>query len=134
MYQQPCASDPDLWFGYPDDDEGDGSAKGRAYEAAALEARTLCLRRCPLAQQRRCARYAVEHGEAYGVWAGVKLPGNQYRKRHELARAHELLTRIANGELTPRELPENLPLLRRRPITGPATLAVLHQPAHRSAA
>ncbi|MCV7167870.1 WhiB family transcriptional regulator, partial [Mycobacterium stomatepiae] len=55
---------------------------------AATAARLQCLRRCPLAQQRRCAALAVECREEYGVWAGVKLPGGQYRKRAELARAH----------------------------------------------
>ncbi|MCV7191749.1 WhiB family transcriptional regulator [Mycolicibacterium brumae] len=133
MDHQPCAADPDLWFGYPDDDDTDGQAKARAYELASLEARTACVRRCPLAQQRRCAGYAVEQGEAFGVWAGVKLPGNQYRKRHELARAHQLLAQIAAGEITPRELPENAPLLRRR-LTAVDSVAVLHVPTHRAAA
>jgi hypothetical protein len=40
---------------------------------------------------------ALEAGEEYGVWAGVKLPGGQYRKRHQLARAHEVLRDIAAG-------------------------------------
>ena len=48
----PCAANPELWFGYPDDDGGDGAAKARAYERSATEARIQCLRRCPLAQQR----------------------------------------------------------------------------------
>lgn len=109
----PCSADPDLWFGYPDDADGDGAAKARAYERSATQARLLCLRRCPLAQQRRCAHYAVEHGEEYGVWAGVKLPGGQYRKRADLARAHRTLRRIAAGELNSRELPDNAALLAR---------------------
>jgi hypothetical protein len=71
----PCAANPELWFGYPDDDGGDGAAKARAYEQSATEARIQCLRRCPLAQQRRCAQHAIAHREEYGVWAGVKLPG-----------------------------------------------------------
>lgn len=45
----PCATNPELWFGYPDDDSGDGAAKARAYERSATEARIQCLRRCPLA-------------------------------------------------------------------------------------
>ena len=101
----PCANNPELWFGYPDDDNGDGAAKARAYERSATEARIQCLRRCPLAQQRLCAQYAIAHREEYGVWAGVKLPGGQYRKREQLARAHDVLRRIAAGEITPRELP-----------------------------
>lgn len=79
----PCATDPELWFGfgYPDDDGSDGAAKARAYERSATQARIQCLRRCPLLQQRRCAQHAVEHRVEYGVWAGIKLPGGQYRKR-----------------------------------------------------
>ena len=91
----PCAANPELWFGYPDDDGGDGAAKARAYERSATEARIQCLRRCPLAQQRRCAQHAIAHREEYGVWAGVKLPGGQYRKREQLAQAHDVLRRIA---------------------------------------
>ena len=34
----PCATNPELWFGYPDDDGGDGAAKARAYERSATEA------------------------------------------------------------------------------------------------
>ena len=95
----PCAANPELWFGYPDDDGGDGAAKARAYERSATEARIQCLRRCPLAQQRRCAQRAIAHREEYGVWAGVKLPGGQYRKREQLAQAHDVLRRIAAGEI-----------------------------------
>jgi WhiB family transcriptional regulator, redox-sensing transcriptional regulator len=50
----------------------------------------------------------------YGVWAGVKLPGGQYRKREQLARAHEVLRSIAAGEINSRQLPENAALLARR--------------------
>ncbi|MGB3483272.1 MAG: WhiB family transcriptional regulator [Mycobacterium sp.] len=129
---RPCVTNPDLWFGYSDDDGADGAAKARAYETAATEARTLCLRRCPLAQQRRCAGSAAHHGEEYGVWAGMKLPGGQYRKRHELAAAHETLRRIAAGEINARELPENAALLERTESQVlPGTAAVLHLPAPR---
>jgi WhiB family redox-sensing transcriptional regulator len=125
----PCAANPELWFGYPDDDEGDGAAKARAYERSATEARVECLRRCPLAQQRRCAEYAIAHREEYGVWAGIKLPGGQYRKRHQLARAHEILSRIAAGEISSRQLPENAALLARREHEAiPAPAMVLHLP------
>lgn len=71
----PCATNPELWFGYPDEDSGNGAAKARAYERSATKARIQYLRRCPLAQQRLCAERAVKHREEYGVWAGVKLPG-----------------------------------------------------------
>src|ERR1700739_1967718 len=110
----PCAANPELWFGYPDDDCGDGAAKARAYERSATEARIQCLRRCPLAQQRRCAQHAIAHREEYGVWAGVKLPGGQYRKREQLAAAHAALRQIAVGEINSRQLPNNAALLARR--------------------
>jgi WhiB family redox-sensing transcriptional regulator len=125
MTNHPCAADPDLWFGYVDDDNGDGAAKARTYERASIEARTQCLRRCPLAQQRRCARYAVDHEVEFGVWAGVKLPGGQYRKRGELARAHQVLSQIAAGEINPRELPESAALLERNQTQVPPVVATV---------
>lgn len=129
MYHRPCAADPDLWFGYADDDNSDGAAKARVYEQSATKARTICLRRCPLTQQRACARQAVAGGEEYGVWAGIKLPGGQYRKRHQLARAHETLRQIADGLLNPRELPESVDLLSRPEQALPMTAtAVVHLP------
>jgi WhiB family transcriptional regulator, redox-sensing transcriptional regulator len=121
----PCSVNPELWFGYADDDGGDGAAKARVYEQSATEARLQCLRRCPLAQQRVCAQHAVDHREEYGVWAGVKLPGGQYRKREQLARAHDILRRIATGEINSRQLPENAALLARRerdPVPVAATV------------
>ncbi|ETW23703.1 WhiB family transcriptional regulator [Mycobacterium gastri] len=128
----PCTGNPELWFGYPDDDSGDGAAKARAYERSATEARIQCLRRCPLAQQRLCAERAVKYREEYGVWAGVKLPGGQYRKRTQLAQAHEVLRRIAAGEINARQLPENAALLARTERDArPVTAVVLHLPAAR---
>lgn len=126
----PCATDPELWFGYPDDDGSDGAAKARAYERSATQARIQCLRRCPLLQQRRCAQHAVEHRVEYGVWAGIKLPGGQYRKREQLAAAHDVLRRIAGGEINSRQLPDNAALLARNeglevtPVRG----VVVHLP------
>jgi WhiB family redox-sensing transcriptional regulator len=128
----PCSVNPELWFGYADDDGGDGAAKARAYEQSATEARLQCLRRCPLAQQRLCARYAVENREEYGVWAGIKLPGGQYRKREQLAAAHDTLRRIAAGEINSRQLPDNAALLARREGDTVAVAAtVFHLPVHR---
>src|ERR1700742_3267475 len=125
----PCNADPELWFGYPDDDGGDGAAKARAYERSATEARIQCLRRCPLAQQRRCAEHAIAHREEYGVWAGIKLPGGQYRKRDQLAAAHDTLRRIAAGDVNPRQLPDNAALLSRREgDAAPVTATVFHLP------
>ena len=126
MDKRPCSAEPDLWFGYADDDASDGAAKARVYEQSATRARTLCLRQCPLAQQRQCARQAVENGEEYGVWAGVKLPGGQYRKRHQLARAHAVLRQIADGLINPRELPESAELLQRNETAAAPGAAVVH--------
>ncbi|MFN8071481.1 MAG: WhiB family transcriptional regulator [Mycobacterium sp.] len=131
---RPCSSDPDLWFGYADDDASDGAAKARAYEQSATRARTICLRRCPLAQQRQCARQAVEAGEEYGVWAGVKLPGGQYRKRHQLANARTVLRQIADGLLNPRQLPESAELLSRAEAPTAPEPAVVHLTLGRPAA
>lgn len=128
MNYRPCAADPDLWFGYADDDTSDGTTKARAYEQSATKARLICLRLCPLAQQRLCARSAVEAGEEYGVWAAVKLPGGQYRKRAQLAQAHDILRRIAAGDINPRELPQSVELLTRgeTPPIQPTTVIHLH--------
>ena len=123
---RPCSADPDLWFGYSDDDASDGAAKARAYEQSATRARTICLRRCPLEQQRQCAGQAVEAGEEYGVWAGVKLPGGQYRKRHQLAHAHTVLQQIADGQINPRELPESAELLTRSEAAAEPAATVVH--------
>lgn len=131
MNHRPCSIEPDLWFGYADDDASDGAAKARVYEQSATRARTICLRRCPLAQQRACARAAVEAGEEYGVWAGVKLPGGQYRKRHQLAHAHDVLQRIADGQLNPRELPESAELLARSEALPAQAATVVHLPLGR---
>lgn len=59
----------------------------------------------------------------------MKLPGGQYRKREQLARAHEVLRRIAAGEINARQLPENAALLERREHDiVPVTAVVLHLP------
>ena len=126
MDYQPCSSEPDLWFGYSDDDTSDGAAKARVYEQSATWARMICLRRCPLAQQRQCAARAVDAGEEYGVWAGVKLPGGQYRKRHQLAHAHRVLRDIAAGLINPRELPESVELLSRGEAIPALSTTVVH--------
>lgn len=128
MTRRPCAADPDLWFGYADDDSSDGAAKARVYEQSATKARTICLRHCPLAAQRMCAAQAVQAGEEYGVWAGVKLPGGQYRKREQLADAHRVLRRIADGDVNARELPESVELLARDAAAPTALATVVHIP------
>lgn len=131
MQHRPCTTEPELWFGYADDDASDGATKARVYEQSAARARTICLRRCPLAGQRECARQAVEAGEEYGVWAGIKLPGGQYRKRHHLAEARAVLRRIADGLVSPRELPESVELLSRAETVPVPQVTVVHVPVGR---
>lgn len=69
-------------------------------------------------------------GRASGGWAGIKLPGGQYRKREQLAAAHDVLRRIAGGEINSRQLPDNAALLARNeglevtPVPG----VVVHLP------
>jgi WhiB family redox-sensing transcriptional regulator len=65
-----------------------------------------------------------------GVWAGVKLPGGQYRKREQLARAHDMLRRIAAGDINSRQLPENAALLARREhdVVAVPAVVVVHLP------
>lgn len=59
----------------------------------------------------------------------MKLPGGQYRKREQLAHAHEVLRRIASGEINSRQLPENAALLARHEHeTVAAPAVVLHLP------
>jgi WhiB family redox-sensing transcriptional regulator len=82
----------------------------RASDQSAL-ARTMCLRECPLAQQRICAQSALDNGEEWGVWAGVQLSGGQSRKKPELAEKREILRRIAVGEINSRQLYDNAALL-----------------------
>jgi WhiB family redox-sensing transcriptional regulator len=63
------------------------------------------------------------------MWAGVKLPGGQYRKREQLAEAHTTLRRIAAGEISSRQLAENAALLTRRENdAAPVTATVFHLP------
>ena len=65
------------------------------------------------------------------MWAGVKLPGGQYRKREQLAEAHATLRRIAAGEISSRQLAENSALLTRRENdAAPVTATVFHLPAY----
>jgi WhiB family transcriptional regulator, redox-sensing transcriptional regulator len=63
------------------------------------------------------------------MWAGVKLPGGQYRKREQLAEAHAILRRIAAGEISSRQLADNAALLARRENdAAPVTATVFHLP------
>ena len=65
------------------------------------------------------------------MWAGVKLPGGQYRKRAQLAHAHETLRRIADGRINPRELPESVALLSRTETMPVQVSTVVHLPLGR---
>jgi WhiB family redox-sensing transcriptional regulator len=59
----------------------------------------------------------------------VKLPGGQYRKREQLAAAHNTLRRIAAGQISSRQLADNAALLARREHdSAPVTATVFHLP------
>jgi WhiB family redox-sensing transcriptional regulator len=59
----------------------------------------------------------------------VKLPGGQYRKRNQLAHAREVLRKIADGVINPRELPESVDLLSRaEALPVAASVGVVHVP------
>lgn len=65
------------------------------------------------------------------MWAGIKLPGGQYRKRAQLAHAHDMLRRIADGQINPRELPESAELLARNEALPVPAATVVHLPLGR---
>jgi WhiB family redox-sensing transcriptional regulator len=129
----PCSADPDLFFGGHTERE-DGDMGGPTLEvmqrAARLSetARTACLLRCPLAQQRRCAKEALKQDVTYGVWAGVQLPGDLARKVPVLNAQREILRGIAEGAIDPRTHPSNASLLNAASDETPPTVAHLRQP------
>lgn len=118
MNNYPCSADPDLFFGghieYETTDRG-GPPLAMTQHAQHLSdrARTECLRKCPLAQMRRCAQTALDSGAPYGVWAGVQLPGGQTRKIPVLQEQRKILAGIACGEIDPRTHPSSAELLDR---------------------
>jgi WhiB family redox-sensing transcriptional regulator len=129
----PCSADPDLFFGGHTERE-DGNMGGPTLEvmqrAARLSetARAACLLRCPLAQQRRCAREALHQDVAYGVWAGVQLPGDLPRKIPVLNAQREILRGIAEGTIDPRTHPSNAALLHSASDETVPTVAQLRKP------
>lgn len=89
-HERPCAGRADIWFAEETETE---SAESVA--ASIAYAQRMCATRCPLAQRAQCARDALTNDDAYGVWAGVFLPGAQHRNRDDLAKARERLRLIA---------------------------------------
>lgn len=73
-------------------------------------------------------RSSIGWSTAYGP--ASSFPGGQYRKREQLAAAHDVLRRIAGGEINSRQLPDNAALLARNeglevtPVPG----VVVHLP------
>lgn len=113
MKLTPCAADPELFFGAHVERRSKGGPSPEELDRAAFlskAARTKCIRECPLAQQRECARNALNNGEAWGVWAGVQLPGSQHRKVPQLEKARKVLQGIADGVIDPRTDPINCDL------------------------
>jgi hypothetical protein len=81
----PCSGRRDEWFVE--------NSKQNPAETAYVQQQ--CRDHCPLAQQMVCAGEALESNAAYGVWAGVSLPGAQYRNRGALEQARARLRKIA---------------------------------------
>lgn len=104
---KPCEINPDPFFA---EAEQFGSYKERLMLNGA-EARMICLTQCPLHVQRRCARDALKYDDEYGVRAALFLPGHQHRNRPKLLRARGFLEKIASGQITSDEVPENEQLL-----------------------
>jgi WhiB family redox-sensing transcriptional regulator len=130
----PCSDDPDLFFaGHTErEDGGMGGPTLSMMQRAAQQsetARTACLLRCPLAQQRSCARRALDVEAVYGVWAGVQLPGEHPRKIPVLDAQREILQGIADGSIDPRTHPSNAKLMGTAVNTG-APAAMVPRPAH----
>jgi WhiB family redox-sensing transcriptional regulator len=129
MTTYPCTSNPELFFGGHIEIDGGGRGgpsleeRQRAAHQSAL-ARIACLRHCPLAQQRQCARLALQLKAEYGVWAGVQLPGGQNRKIPQLLAKREILKGIADATINPRTHPSNTALI----AQGPNAVAPLPQP------
>lgn len=96
----PCAADPEAWF----------AARSGVTTDNAEERRT-CLTECTLSRHRRCAAAALKVGSKWGVWAAVRLPGQQLQFVQELGEARESLRLIADGVITAADLPENAELL-----------------------
>ena len=85
-----------------------------------------CLRRCPLAQQRQCAEYAITHREEYGVSAGVSCP---WASTASANNSPGPMTSSAGSHCaTSRELPEDAAIDAPRRGHWPATASVLHCP------
>ncbi|WP_064751505.1 WhiB family transcriptional regulator [Mycobacterium sp. URHB0044] len=112
----PCSADPDLFFaGHTEREDGGMGGPTLAMMQRASQqsetARTACLLRCPLAQQRSCARRALDMEAVYGVWAGVQLPGEHPRKVPVLEAQREILRGIADGSIDPRTHPSNAKIM-----------------------
>ncbi|GAT07690.1 WhiB family transcriptional regulator [Mycolicibacterium novocastrense] len=135
----PCTADPELFFGgHTEYDDNDRDSRGHGRGGPTLEmrqraahlsavARTACLTRCPLAQQRTCAQIALDTGATYGVWAGVQLPGGQTRKIPVLNAQREILAGIADGSINPRTHPSNARLMRAATSSSAPTLLAPRQ-------
>lgn len=92
----PCAQNPEVWFGY-DQSRGRRSPEE---EAQIARAKMLCTHACPLAEQRKCAKAALESEATYGIWAGVELmlhKTDAATRRDKLTAGRRQLRIIATG-------------------------------------
>lgn len=97
-YRPPCDTSPtpELWWS-PEDGEVPRTMVAVIYEERARQARIVCCTECPLHQQQVCAKEALDGKATTGVWAGVKLPGPQWRNIPLLAEARDELQLVADG-------------------------------------
>ena len=91
------------------------------------KARTICLRQ-PAGSTADVRGRRCKQARNTACGPGAKLPGGQYRKREQLADAHRVLRRIADGDVNARELPESVELLARDAAAPTALATVVHIP------
>ena len=101
MDHRPCSLEPDLWFGYADDDASDARPRPASTNSPPpAHARSACAAaRWP---SNGCARPERWRPVRSTAWGGREAARRQYRKRAQLAHAHEVLRRIAAGRINPR--------------------------------
>ncbi len=98
----PCQAEPDKWFGHDGKTPPPKGHRTPRQQALIDHAKLLCTTKCPIAEQRRCARMALERKVRDGVWAGVEFPSPKLPdSKKRLAEARGRLQSIADGDLVP---------------------------------
>ncbi len=130
----PCATNPELWFGYPDDDGGDGAAKARVTNARPSRPG---FNACAAARWRNngsAPNAPSRTGRNTVSGPGSNCPAASTASANSSPTPTRCLRRIAAGEINARELPDNAALLARRECDResnkvPVSAVVLHLPA-----